>query len=437
MPKLGWYVDIEWKKCSGSVELACQMREASDHRAYLWVGVSFDLVVLDGSFECGFGIYVKGILEAVVFVKFAASFGLGLNVELGDPGATGDDPGVEIPLTLEATGQIGGRVKIGSTAAASLTGTSGVRLKGAAVRVSRDGGVSCGGEVEWMGLETRFKASATADVADGRTTGSSRPTTGGAGTRAGLSTSVNEDELPSYLPQVPPSKIYDWSLTGYEPRVPLTPREVEQEFERVFDASWLSAYSDIRVRGELPPALFVPLLPLEDVEPTAVGTAPARVDNTRVDAARFYPHANRPTEPPSMGPTPEPLAPALGPAEVAAEVARAVVRRAGRKAAARVRERARDGNPRRPARGDGRGLARRAPLDELHAVPGVPERGRRRATGKRRATLASACPRRARRPSRRNRRRCPVALIGHPVRRHRQCGSARHRDGHLARETVA
>ena len=288
VPKVGWYVDLSWQPCSGSLELACQMREAEDHRAYLWSGLKLNLTVIDGSFECGFGLFVEGILEAVVFVKFALKAEIGVAFEFGDPGKDGDDPLVAFPIGAQATGSIGGKVKVGRSWGGELSGQSGLQLKDGELTMSRSRGFGFRGEVEWMGIKTTARMSFSGDGGLERDEGEALPAQNASSPRSGTKISAGtkiEPESWLQLPEVPPSKLGSWNFTSYESAVPLTPREVAEVFERAFDAPLLSRRWDIRVRQNLPldPR---PLLDLSSPLDPSVLRDPAASDRPALDAIR-------------------------------------------------------------------------------------------------------------------------------------------------------
>ena len=337
VPKVGWYVDLSWEPCSGELELACQMREAEDHRAYLWAGLKLNLTVIDGSFECGFGLFMEGILEAVVFVRFAVKAEIAVAFEFGDPGLDGDDPLVAFPFGVQATGSIGGRVKVGGSWGGELSGQSGIQLKDGELTMSRSRGFGLRGEVEWMGIKTtaRMSRSGVRRRRNGR--GGTLPGQSSAPQQSGTQTSVGtkiEPESWLRLPEVPPSKLGSWNLTSYESTVPLSPREVAEVFERAFDAPLFSRRWDIRIRQNLP-LDSRQLLDLSTPLDPSVLRDPVASDRPDLDAIQQHaldavsagtpvPTAPAPDRPPTQEVEGGPRS--MDVAEAAREAARAVVR---------------------------------------------------------------------------------------------------------------
>ena len=231
--RLGWYVDIDYQFGVGDVALAWGWKEATDHRAFLGVGIDVGLTLFSGRFEAGFGIKMGGsnldpsdpagdrpFFEAVGFFYFTGDLRVQFALERDSPEI---ELGLESQIRASIRGGVGVRVRTPLGADATMNGETGIELRQGRLVLNPDSGTRVEGEVWWLG----FKVTIQATVAPQNTAGRrGRPQSAEQGA---------EGRFGVRIPEIDPVKLGDITIPAYKHDKDLSPAEIadliHDEFE--------------------------------------------------------------------------------------------------------------------------------------------------------------------------------------------------------------
>lgn len=155
LPKWGWYFDIDIQLFTGSLRVAWQWKEHTDHRAFQWFGVFMKMTLIQVNLEIGVGLSISKF-EAQAYIKFSGKLDIETNLERVSPDYSGP-LAHQIKFSIE--GGLGVRVKVGTYVEVKLEGTTALEFMLA---------FTLGGETpfalrilpRWTGLKATLSANA-------------------------------------------------------------------------------------------------------------------------------------------------------------------------------------------------------------------------------------------------------------------------------------
>lgn len=152
-PKVGWYMDLEFKVLEGKIELAWGWRECNDCEVYYYLGLAAEVVLLEVVLEFGFGVKVARVLGQVC-VQFKGSVSLSGGVE-----TTAPDADAVTLATLKPVFEAGGYVRVNAGDLIEIEGgiQSGITIE-AKVEAKVKAGMQVNGDVRWDGLSVTVRA---------------------------------------------------------------------------------------------------------------------------------------------------------------------------------------------------------------------------------------------------------------------------------------
>lgn len=154
VPKVGWYAEVDVQLLQGTFNLEWQMKEYTDHRAYLAMKGSFDIVLFAVSLEIGVGLSGCSF-KAQVFAKIEGNLSLSLGIERINPGAAA---ALQVPLTLTVQGTVGARFEAGNWVNVQGVFETAIELNGT-FELHMEKGASIAGSMKWTGLKGKVVAS--------------------------------------------------------------------------------------------------------------------------------------------------------------------------------------------------------------------------------------------------------------------------------------
>lgn len=189
VPKVGWYYEQNIQLFQGTFSLEAEMKEYTDHQAYLALKGNFDYVLIGLSVEVGVGVEGCGF-KAQIYASINASLTISLSIERISPAGA---VAVQVPLVFNATGAIGARFEAGNFVKLDASFETGVEISGT-FEIHMEKGVSLAGGMKWTGISGKV----TASVGPG----------GAMGSYVSKQTLVNEKDLGSFKwpdkPYAPP-----------------------------------------------------------------------------------------------------------------------------------------------------------------------------------------------------------------------------------------
>jgi hypothetical protein len=156
VPQIGFYFTWECQVLQGTFVVDWGWKEYKDNRAYYYIGVNFDVKLVEVKLEIGVG--VSGFAYKIqIYGALNGSVTLSAKLCRCSPDGEGE---LSIPFAGEIIGSLGARVEAGCFVKMEGTVETGIKMEDGALKFSHEDGLSAGCVINWAGLIVKLKISA-------------------------------------------------------------------------------------------------------------------------------------------------------------------------------------------------------------------------------------------------------------------------------------